>query len=53
MPLTPNTKGMFNDEAFGRVGGCYLSVFCVLPIAALHSVRHVSNVSKAAPIKAR
>ena len=21
MPLTPNTKGMFNDDAFGKVGG--------------------------------
>ena len=21
MPLTPNTKGLFNDDAFGKVGG--------------------------------
>lgn len=29
MPLTPNTKGMFNDEAFAKVRSC-----CVTPLSA-------------------
>ena len=27
MPLTPNTKGMFNDDAFGKVGQVLILTF--------------------------
>ena len=46
MPLTPNTKGMFNDEAFGRVRAarCQWTVLLpgclLLPLAWFPAGRH-------------